>query len=151
MLKYFFSGVMLLIYSLTVTAASEMLEFDSLKQEQRYLNLIDQLRCMVCQNQNLADSNAALAEDLRQLTYEKVRGGQSDGEIVDYMVTRYGDFVLYRPPFKTATYLLWFGPLVFLLLAAVTIFVFWRRSRRQSKYEFNSTERQRVQRLLDEQ
>src|SRR5207245_11469173 len=84
--------------------------------EQRVMTLAAELRCLVCQNQTLADSNAPLAEDLRNQVREKMRQGASDSEIVDYMVARYGDFVLYRPPVKATTLMLWFGPL--LLLAA---------------------------------
>jgi len=82
--------------------------------EQRVMTLASELRCLVCQNQTLADSNAPLAEDLRNQVREKMRQGASDSEIVDYMVARYGDFVLYRPPLKLTTALLWFGPLLLL-------------------------------------
>ena len=78
------------------------------------MTLAAELRCLVCQNQTLADSNAPLAEDLRNQVREKMRRGASDSEIVDYMVARYGDFVLYRPPLKLTTLLLWFGPLLLL-------------------------------------
>jgi len=83
--------------------------------EARVMNLASVLRCLVCQNQTLADSNAELAADLRNELREQIKAGRSDQEIIDYLVTRYGDFVLYRPPMKATTVLLWVGP--FLLLA----------------------------------
>src|SRR5213595_4054656 len=80
--------------------------------EGRLKRLEAELRCLVCQNQTLADSNAPLAEDLRNQLREKMRQGKSDAEVVDFLVQRYGDFVLYRPPLKATTVLLWFGPLL---------------------------------------
>lgn len=111
-------------------AGIEPLEFSSSDQEVRYKALIAEFRCLVCQNQNLADSNAELAQDLRQLTYSMILSGQSDSDIIQFMVSRYGDFVLYRPPLKPSTILLWLGPVLF---AAVSIIVMYRilRSRRQ--------------------
>ena len=91
-------------------AVLEPLKFESSSQESRYKALIAELRCLVCQNQNLADSNAELARDLRLLTYNMIMSGSSDKDIVQFMVSRYGDFVLYRPPFKPSTALLWLAP-----------------------------------------
>jgi len=116
--------------------------------EQRVMTLAEQLRCLVCQNQTLADSNAPLAEDLRNQVREKMRRGASDSEIVDYMVARYGDFVLYRPPFKLTTVLLWFGPL--LLLAAGFVVLLRRILRRRPAQdpEMTASERKRAAELL---
>lgn len=86
--------------------------------EQRMMTLAEELRCLVCQNETLADSPAALAGDLRQEIRELMRAGRSDDEIVRYLTGRYGDFVLYRPPLKPVTWLLWFGPFALLLGAA---------------------------------
>jgi cytochrome c-type biogenesis protein CcmH len=97
-------------------AAIEAYQFDSAEMEADYYQLINELRCLVCQNQNLAGSNADLARDLRRETYEMLRQGKSQQEVVDFMVARYGDFVLYRPQFKSSTYLLWLGPFLLLLL-----------------------------------
>ena len=91
--------------------------------QKRLVDLSAQLRCLVCQNQSIAESNAELAVDLRNQINEQIKAGRSDKEIVDFMVTRYGDFVLYRPPFKATTALLWIGPIALLLLA---VFVFYR-------------------------
>ena len=104
----------------TAQARVEVHTFDTPEQEARYNQLIDELRCLVCQNQNLADSNAELAVDMRRKTYEMVREGHSKKEIADFMVERYGEFVLYRPPFNSNTLLLWIGPYV-ILVAGVAI------------------------------
>lgn len=95
----------------------------------RAADLAAQLRCLVCQNQTIADSNADLAVDLRRQIDEQIRAGRSDREIVDFMVARYGDFVLYRPPFKATTALLWLGPVAFAGLAGLA-FVLTVRARR---------------------
>ena len=97
--------------------------------QQRVRQLSEKLRCLVCQNQSLADSNAELAEDLRRQLREQVKAGRSDGEIVDYLVQRYGDFVLYEPPFKASTALLWVGPFVLLAAAAALLIAILRRRR----------------------
>jgi cytochrome c-type biogenesis protein CcmH len=116
--------------------------------EQRVMLIAAELRCLVCQNQTIADSNAELAADLRNQVREKVRQGQSDGEIIDFMVARYGDFVLYRPPFKATTLLLWLGPL--LLLATGLVVLFWRLAHPRVKgdIEVAADERERARRLL---
>jgi len=100
-------------------AAIEAYEFDSPQMEADYNKLIDELRCLVCQNQNLSGSDAELAQDLRRETYQMLSQGKSPQQVVDFMVERYGDFVLYRPRFISTTYLLWLGP--FLLLLAVLV------------------------------
>ena len=82
--------------------------------EQRLVNLAEDLRCLVCQNESLAGSHAELAEDLRREIRGQMKAGKSDKEVIEYLTTRYGDFVLYRPPFKPVTYLLWLGPVLFL-------------------------------------
>jgi len=88
------------------------------------------LRCVVCQNQSIDDSDATLARDLRVLVRERLSAGDSDTEVVDYVVSRYGDFVLLKPPFKLATAVLWAGPALFVLLALLAYFAFFRRQRR---------------------
>ena len=111
--------LLLVIVSLWVApmqAAIEAYQFDSPEMEADYYQLIKELRCLVCQNQNLAGSDADLARDLRRETYEMLQQGKSQQEVVDFMVARYGDFVLYRPQFKSSTYLLWLGPFILLLL-----------------------------------
>ena len=106
----------LLLFSLPLHAAIEAYEFKSAQMEADYNKLISELRCLVCQNQNLADSNADLAKDLRQQTYDMLIQGKNPDQVVQYMTDRYGDFVLYRPRLKTGTLLLWFGPFGLLVL-----------------------------------
>jgi cytochrome c-type biogenesis protein CcmH len=97
--------------------------------EARYQALIDELRCLVCQNQTIAESNAPLAADLRQQVRRQMDEGRTDREIIDYVTARYGDFVLYRPPFKARTWLLWVGPFALLLTVVALAALFIRRSR----------------------
>ncbi len=96
---------------------------DTPKQEAQFNHLLRELRCLVCQNQDLADSNAGLAKDLRDEVYALVKEGRSDEDVVQYLTARYGDFILFKPPVKAATALLWFGPGLFMLLG---LLIFWR-------------------------
>jgi len=107
-------------------AADTPFRFKDATQEQRYNRLTAELRCMVCQNQSLADSHADLAQDMRNEVFRMLDAGRSDEEIVDFLVQRYGDFVLYRPPVSATTSLLWFGPPLLLALAG---FAWWRLGR----------------------
>lgn len=95
--------------------------------EKRLQKLSEELRCLVCQNQNIADSNAELAQDLRREVRSMIKAGKSDKEIVDFMVARYGDFVLYRPPVQGNTLLLWGGPIALLVLGIVALITYQRR------------------------
>ena len=95
--------------------------------EARYQQLVSELRCLVCQNENIAESNAELARDLRARVREMLVDGATDQEIKRYMTDRYGDFVLYRPPMRADTLLLWFGPAILLLLGAIVLVVTVRR------------------------
>src|SRR5688572_4709962 len=119
--------------------------------EQRMKHLTKELRCLVCQNETLADSQAPLAEDLRREIREQIKAGKTDQEILAYATQRYGDFVLYNPPVKGATYLLWFGP--FVLLIGGTLFLYRYVKRRRDLIEtkpLTEDERQRAERLLKE-
>jgi len=98
--------------------------------EARARDIGKNLRCLVCQNQSIDDSNAALAKDLRVLVRERLVAGDSDDETIDFVVARYGDYVLLKPPFKPVTYLLWFGPLLLLALALIGVWAFYRSQRR---------------------
>lgn len=111
----------------------------------------DELRCLVCQNQTIADSNAELAIDLRNQVREKLQQGMSDKDIVDYMVQRYGDFVLYRPPVKTSTWLLWFGPFLLLVGGVLVLVVRLRRRSRVPVVELPEADRQRAADMLREE
>ena len=108
-------AAMMLFCALPAPGADVPAEFSRPEQRERYQSLLEELRCLVCQNQSLADSHAPLAQDLRDEVLERLRQGDSDEEIVRFLVARYGDFVLYRPPFRPQTWLLWLGPFVLLL------------------------------------
>ena len=116
--------------------------------EKRVMALAEELRCLVCQNQTLADSNAPLAEDLRNQVREKMRQGKSDAEVVDFLVQRYGDFVLYRPPLKATTALLWFGPLLLLAVGFAVLLLRIQRRRQAKDIEMSATDRKRAADLL---
>ena len=108
--------------------------------DKRVMAVSAELRCLVCQNQTIADSNADLAIDLRNQVREMLRSGKSEREIVDYMTARYGDFVLYRPPVKGTTALLWFGPPLLMGAALVTLWLVLRRRSRLSADQFEPDE-----------
>ena len=116
-------------------SAIDTLQFKDAAQEQRFQALTRELRCLVCQNQNLADSDAGLAGDLRREVFEQLRAGKSDDEIKQYLVARYSQFVLYDPPLSGATGLLWFGPLLALLLGAGVVWIVVRKRVSQAKAE----------------
>jgi len=118
-------------------------------EEQRYQALIEELRCMVCQNQSIAESNAPLAEDLRRQVQAQIEAGRSDAEIIEFLTARYGDYVRYRPAFKPRTLLLWLGPFALLLLAGAIAAVFIRRSRAATAPPAPDAER--LRRLLDDE
>ena len=103
--------------------------FDPVAHE-RVVQVSEQLRCLVCQNQSIAESNAELAVDLRNQVIEQVKAGKTNKEIIDYMVERYGDFVLYRPPFKSTTYILWIGPIALFLIGLGAFYVNLSRRKR---------------------
>ncbi len=108
--------------------------------EARMVRIAGELRCLVCQNQTIADSQAGLAVDLRNQVRELIKRGDSDAQIVDYMTARYGDFVLYRPPLKSSTAFLWFGPLLMLLAGMAVLVVVVRRRQRMSADHFEPDE-----------
>jgi len=118
---------LLLFTSLAFAQAIDPLPFKDHAQEVRFQSLTRELRCLVCQNENLADSNADLARDLRHEVFDLMQQGKSDDEIKQYLVDRYSDFVLYDPPMKASTMLLWFGPFLILLAGAAVVVVTVRR------------------------
>ena len=113
-------------------AAQDYYQFADASQAQRFAQLTEQLRCLVCQNQTLAESNAALATDLRKQIYEKISHGQTDIEILDYLVTRYGNFILYNPPLNSETWLLWFTPVLVLLLSFFYLLYYLSKNRKRA-------------------
>ena len=147
------------IMSMTAYAAIDVYDFDSIQQEAQYRGLIEELRCPKCQNQNLAGSDAPIAQDLKQKTYDLVKDGRSDGEIRSYMQERYGDFISYKPPVRPSTWILWFFPP--LLLVLLIAGWFWQTKRRQltargqsgpsvdhTTTPLSATEKAELQRLL---
>ena len=126
-------------------------KFDDPSQEARFQQLAEELRCLVCQNQSLADSHADLAGDLRREIYQKMQQGASNEEIVDFLVQRYGDFVLYRPPMQPTTYLLWFGPVLLLLFGFGVFIVAMRRRHQTLTPTLSEAEHRRMAKLLEEE
>ena len=120
-----------LISAKVVSAAADdnyTYQFNSESQQAQFDQLTHELRCLVCQNETLADSNAPLAKDLRNKIAAQITAGDSDQEIVDYLIKRYGDFILYKPRLNSTTYVLWFSPALLLLFGIV---LWWRISRSQ--------------------
>ena len=149
-MRYLVPLLMLSVSVLVVEARVEAYHFEDPAQEARYKQLIDELRCLVCQNQNLADSNAELAQDMRRLTYEMVSKGASNEEVVLFMVERYGDFVLYRPPFKTSTALLWVGPFIILAVGVMVLVMLIRKRAVEPPPVLENQDHERAKRLLDD-
>ena len=119
------------------------------KLEARLVDISQELRCLVCQNESLASSHAELADDLRQEVRELIRSGKSDQEIKDFLVARYGDFVLYRPEVKPLTWVLWFGPFLLFVMAAVGLGLYLRQRRTMAAPVVLSDEaRERAKQLL---
>jgi cytochrome c-type biogenesis protein CcmH len=140
-------AILLLLLPITVFAIDKHpIEFSNITQESRYQKLIDEFRCVVCQNQSVADSNADLAQDVRNMVLQ----GKTDDEISAFLVERYGDFVLYNPPMKPATYLLWLGPLALLFIALLALIYIIRRHATQTAQpiELTEEETQKIQQLL---
>ncbi len=125
-------GFFFFFFFISLSYANSMYPLNTPQKEAQFEHLLKDLRCLVCQNQDLADSNADLAKDLRLQVYHLVQDGKTDTEINDYLTARYGDFVLFKPPVKALTFLLWFGPLFFLLLGIV---IFWRTCFKRVRYE----------------
>jgi cytochrome c-type biogenesis protein CcmH len=129
-------------------AADSALGTDDPALEKRVMELSENLRCLVCQNQTIADSPAELAKDLKKQIREKMQQGMSDRDIIDYMVARYGDFVLYRPPLKGTTMLLWFGPLLFFAAGLAALFYRVSRRRKDAAAKLSDADRARAAELL---
>lgn len=133
-------------------AVIEAVEFDTIEDEKRYKSLIDELRCLVCQNQNLSGSNAPLAKDLRDITANMIKDGASDSDIKEFMRSRYGDFVLYEPPFNYSTAFLWLGPFALLILVVIGLGLNIKRRQQdelfQSAHAKNDAEQIKVRNLL---
>ena len=146
-----FLALLLWMLAIVVSAKEAQPLAEDPALEKRVMALAENLRCLVCQNESLAGSHADLAVDLRQQIREQMKAGKSDEEIIAYMTERYGDFVLFRPPVKISTYLLWFGPFL-LLIAGVGVQLFYLKKRRGRAADkpLSEAERRRVEALLND-
>jgi cytochrome c-type biogenesis protein CcmH len=144
---------LLILPSLNLYAlAQNPIDLPNAEQEQRYQHLTQELRCVVCQNQSIADSNAELAQDIRQLVAQKMLEGQTDEQITQFLVERYGDFVLYDPPIEPKTYVLWLAPIVMAFVAFFMVMYFIRRHIQTTAIPppLTDAERNKVNNLLGE-
>lgn len=150
MKRIFLTLMLAALPALAIAAGNEAAPTDlDPVSNKRAVELSQQLRCLVCQNQTIADSHAELAVDLKNQINEQIRAGRSDKEIIDFMVQRYGDFVLYKPPFKAETALLWVGPILLLVLGVGVYFLQLRRRRvRIDERPLSEAERREADRLL---
>lgn len=154
-------ATVLLVIGLSMSAWANIdtYQFDNPRQEAQYRALIEEFRCPKCQNQNLAGSDAPIAQDLKQKTYDMVKDGRSDGEIRQYMNERYGDFISYKPPVRPSTWILWFFPPVLLVFVMLAWFIRNRNSSKRAAVIDNpieegyaplsAAEQQRLQNLLN--
>lgn len=125
-------------------------QFDDPVHMERFKALVEEFRCLQCQNQNLADSDAPLAQDLRREIADMLRAGSSDDEIRGFLVQRYGDFVLYRPPVKPSTWFLWFGPLMLLLVSSAVVFIIVKRRAQVVETPLSQSDRAAADRLVQD-
>jgi cytochrome c-type biogenesis protein CcmH len=139
--------VLLFFVSFSSPAAIDAYQFDDPEKEVLYKKLIKELRCTVCQNQDIGDSNAELAKDLRRKTYEMISRGEDEEFVLDYMSQRYGDFVLYRPRLNTNTLMLWIGPFIILVIALFLLIRFIRRP--ADEVPFTETDKAQAEKLLE--
>ena len=140
----------LILVSSSAWAVIETYEFSSPDLASRYHQLSQELRCPKCQNQNIADSNAPIARDLRVVLYEQLEAGQTDAQILDFMVARYGQFVRYRPEVDRQTALLWWSPLLLLVLGGVGVGRHFRKKDHHPAQGLTAAERDQVDRLLED-
>ncbi|RYY04052.1 MAG: cytochrome c-type biogenesis protein CcmH [Gammaproteobacteria bacterium] len=152
-IKIFLLTIALIFTSIGAFAAIEAHEFDTDLQRQRYQSFIEEMRCPKCQNQNLAGSDSPISADLRRELYEMIKLGKSDKEIVDFMVDRYGDFILYRPRVTPMTYVLWGAPVTLLVVGFIVLIFILRRRRQLAQVEqgqgLTTTEQARLNSLLN--
>lgn len=142
----------LLLASGQAWAVIEAYEFDNEEARARYNQLTAELRCPKCQNQNIADSNAPIAQDLRREVHRLISQGASDEEVVDHMVERYGEFVIYRPRFSASTFVLWFGPLIIGIIGLLVIVGMVRAStKKKQEAVLSGDERHKLSQLLKDQ
>lgn len=151
-MKYFVVQLLLIVsFALVVSAQEAKPLAEDPELEKRLMKLAKELRCLVCQNETLADSQADLAQDLRGQIREQMKAGKSDKEIISYLTDRYGQFVLYRPPVTPTTYLLWFGPFIFLLAGLAVLYRYVKQRRELiPDSPLSDEQRRRVEEILKE-
>lgn len=153
--------LLLILLPLSVGAAIDTYEFKDEETRQRFRQLTFELRCPKCQNQNLQDSNSPIAADLRDEVYKMLQAGNNNDEIVDFMVARYGEFVLYKPPVNQMTYVLWYGPFVLVVIGIGVILLLSRKRKKQPledgseaqsdpEVSLNTDEAERLKKILGE-
>jgi len=151
-MKRLISSLFLMLFLVLAGSAQavkiEFHEFANKEQEKLYLQLIAELRCVKCQNQNLAESNAELAKDMREKAYDMIIKGGKREDVVKYMTDRYGDFVLYKPPFIAKTLLLWIGPAVFLLLSLFMLIKLIKKQQKEPLDTLSESDRDAMRDLL---
>lgn len=147
-MKYWFI-LMLSVFAAQARADIEYRDFKQPEQEQAYQSLINELRCLVCQNQTIADSNADLAKDLRRQVYEMLQQGKSRQDVVNFMTERYGDFVMYKPAFKLKTFLLWLGPVLFLFAGLAVVWTLRAKGAGADK-ALSAAEREKLKKILEQ-
>ncbi len=140
-----FVFTLILAFAASSFAAEESYQFDDPAQQALFLELTQELRCPMCQNQNIADSDAMIAHDLRRKVYELLNQGYSRSEVVEYMKTRYGDFVSYQPPVTPLTVWLWVLPVLFVLMAAFWVFI----QRKKQSQEFDEEALAKAESILE--
>lgn len=143
--------VLFLVYILNIPIYAidkNPINLNNAEQEARYQKLTNELRCVVCQNQNVADSNAELAQDVRHLVRTKITEGQTDEQITAFLVERYGEFVLYNPPLTEKTYILWLGPFILMLLAFIILMFMIRRQTKLKSVALTDAERNKLNQAL---
>lgn len=141
-MRYFIQFIVLLILIQGTYAESiEANDFNNVVQEERYTELINNIRCPVCQGQSIGGSNSGLAKDLRKQVQDMILSGDSDKDIYSYMIQRYGDFVVFKPPINYTTYFLWFTPLIFLVLCLIYLFKATRNKNNSDNKTPNEIER----------
>ena len=153
MRRFVFAILLALFTQSLFSATLTEYQFENPDDAEDFRQVIEQMRCLVCQNESLAGSNAELAVDLRNEIYDMMKSGQGKDEIIQFMVARYGDFVLLRPPLKPATYLLWFGPFLLLGLGLLLVMMYFRGWRGQAPFAaapLSEAEQARVSALIDE-
>ena len=147
-----FSILYLFLFSLSSMSGAgvEVRKFSAPEQERRYHKLVDEIRCLVCQNQNLADSNSQLALDLRNKIFTMVKSNKTNQQVIDYMVERYGEFVLYNPPLDPVTSFLWLPPFILLFAGTIILLINIRNRNKAKPVELSDADHARSQKLLED-